>query len=117
VKVAEAKSLVVDLIAADLRATRAPVLFDPRSPDPRDAGKFMLDGKTARAIHHFSGWYVPIELSWFAGSFDPPRMHGEPFHWYVFALPKGRRYRRDHYMVCDCERSLRLAFCDHASSR
>lgn len=100
-KVAEAKALVVDLIAADLLASGAPVAFDPSSPDPRDVGKFMLGGRVARAIHHYDGWYVPIELSWFAGSFEPPRIQREPFHWYVFAIPRRRRYRRDHYFVCD----------------
>lgn len=100
-KVAEAKALVLDLIAADLLASGVPVTFDPSPPDPRDVGKFVLGGKVARAIHHYDGWFVPIELSWFEGSLDPPRVHGEPFHWYVFAIPRRRRYRRDHYMVCD----------------
>lgn len=100
-KVAEAKALVVDLITRDLVASGVPVAFDPSSPDPRDVGKFVLGGKVARAIHHYDGWYVPIELSWFSGSFEPPRVHGEPFYWYVFAIPKRRRYRRDHYVVCD----------------
>lgn len=101
VKVAEAKALVVDLMMDDLAASDASVLFDPASPDPRDPGKFVLGGKVARAIHHYDGWYVPIELSWFSGGFGQPQVHGQPFYWYVFAIPKRSRYARDHYMVCD----------------
>jgi hypothetical protein len=40
-------------------------------------------------------------LSWFSGSFDHPRINAGEFYWYVFALPRRRRYRRDHYFVCD----------------
>lgn len=100
-RVAEAKALVIDLISADLAAATVPVVLDPRSPDPKDPGKFVLDGKGARAIHHHDGWGVPIELSWFEGGFDPPRIHGQPFYWYVFAIPKRSRYRQDHYLICD----------------
>lgn len=100
-QVAEAKELVIELMRRDLLgAAMAPVL-DARSPDPRDPGKFTLDGKPARAIHHFSGWFAPINLGWFGGSYDMPRINGGEFYWYAFAIPRRRRYRRDHYFVCD----------------
>ncbi len=52
-------------------------------------------------FHFFSGWFAPIDLNWFAGGFDPPVINGSPFYWYAFAIPRGRRYRRDHYLLCD----------------
>jgi hypothetical protein len=55
----------------------------------------------ARAIHHFDGWYAPINLRWFVGSYDQPVINSTPFYWYVFALPKRRRYLSDHYFICD----------------
>lgn len=100
-RVGEAKVLVVDLIATDLAGTGAPVVLNPVSPDPKDPGKFLLDGRVARAIHHYDGWYVPIDLGWFEDGFDQPQVHDQPFYWYVFALPSRGRYLRDHYVICD----------------
>lgn len=99
VKVTEARDQVVELIAHDL-ATFSAVSLDPTSPDG-DAGKFTLNSRTARAIHHFSGWYVPINLTWFSGGFDPPVINEHPFHWYVFAIPFRRPWTRAHYFICD----------------
>jgi hypothetical protein len=62
---------------------------------------FSIDGKVARPIHHYSGWNVPIGLGWFSGGFDEPQIHGQPFYWYAFAIPRRARYNRDHYMLCD----------------
>jgi hypothetical protein len=98
-KVVEARDLVVELIARDIGSSMA-VSLDPRSPDG-DEGKFELNGRPARAIHHFDGWYVPIDLAWFHGGFDPPTVRGHPFHWYVFAIPKKGGLTRSHYLVCD----------------
>jgi hypothetical protein len=100
VKVEEAKDLVTDLITRDLAASPLAAALDPASPDG-DVGKFSLQGRTARAIHHFDGWYVPINLDWFDGSFDPPAIHGTPFHWYVFAIPRRNTTERAHYLICD----------------
>jgi hypothetical protein len=99
-KVGEAKELVLSLMLADLTASGSTVLVSPQSPDG-DEGKFLVDGKPARAIHHFDGWFVPINLDWFAGGLDPPVIHGTGFHWYVFAIPKRKRYQADHYFLCD----------------
>lgn len=99
-KVSEAKDMVLSLILADLAGSTSTVLVSQESPDGDD-GKFAIDGKAARAIHHFDGWYVPINLDWFTGSFDPPAIRGTSFHWYVFAVPKRNRYRADHYLICD----------------
>lgn len=100
-KVEEAKSLVLDLMSVDLATSRAPVVLDPVSPDPRDLGKFVLGGRVARVIHHWSGWHPLINLGWFRGGYDEPEVHGSPFYWYVFALPRFNRYQRDHYFICD----------------
>jgi len=99
-KVAEAKQLAIDLIVRDVGGSPLAITLDSASPDG-DAGKFTLHGRTARAIHHFDGWYVPINLSWFNGSFDPPEIHRRPFHWYVFAIPHRRDLTSEHYFVCD----------------
>lgn len=99
-KVAEAKELVLTTIQRDLTLSRLPVIVDHRSPDG-DPGKFVLDGKTARAIHHFDGWYVQINLDWFEGSYDPPEINKGKFYWYVFAIPTFDRYTRSHYLICD----------------
>lgn len=100
VRVAEAKQLAVDLIVRDISGSPVAISFDPTTPDG-DVGKFVLDGRPARAIHHFDGWYVPINLRWFDGSLEPPEIHRRPFHWYVFAIPRRGGMRRDHYFVCD----------------
>jgi hypothetical protein len=99
-RVAEARQMVVDLIRRDLLLSPLPIAFDASSPDG-DEGKFLLGGRVARAIHHFSGWNLPINLAWFSGSFDPPAISGGPFHWYVFALPRRGVGVGDHYFVCD----------------
>ena len=99
-KVIEAKELVLNLMLADRAASDTASLIDPISPDG-DLGKFLIAGRPARAIHHFDGWYVPINIDWFSGSFDLPRIHRTPFYWYAFAIPKRNRYRNDHYFVCD----------------
>ena len=100
-RVEEARDLVVGLISQETIADGALAgLLSPEPPDG-DAGKFVLDGKPARAIHHYDGWYVPINLDWFHGSFDPPTINRALFHWYVFAIPARTTWQRDHYFVCD----------------
>jgi hypothetical protein len=99
-RVREAKELVLSLIVADLRSSSSTVLVTAQSPDG-DEGKFLIDGKLARAIHHFDGWYVPINRDWFAGSLDPPVIHHSAFHWYAFAIPRRNRNLADHYFLCD----------------
>lgn len=99
-RVDEAKELVLDLMRLDLAVSGLIVGLDPTSPDPKDRGKFVLDGKIARATHHFSGWNVPISPSWFQGGYDPPEIHTLPFHWYAFAIPAQGRHG-SHYFVCD----------------
>lgn len=76
-------------------------MIDPKSPDARDPGKFLIDGKPARVIAHFDGWFANINLEWFRGSFDMPRIQSSEFYWYVFAIPRRNRNRFDHYLICD----------------
>ena len=58
-RLAEAKDLVLRLIMAGQSDAAWSLLISPASPDI-DPGKFLIDGKVARAIHRFSGWHVPI---------------------------------------------------------
>ncbi len=98
---AEAKELVLGLmLGGGLAPAEGLSVVDPVSPDG-DQAKFLIAGKVARAIHHFDGWYVPINLGWFVGGYDQPTIHRTPFYWYVFAIPARRRYRAAHYVVCD----------------
>jgi hypothetical protein len=76
------------------------MLVSPHSPDG-DPGKFLIDGKTARAIHRFDGWNFPISLGWFSGGYDQPVIRRTPFYWYAFAIPERGMYRADHYFICD----------------
>jgi hypothetical protein len=98
---AEAKELVLGLmLGGGLAPAEGLSVVDPVSPDG-DQAKFLIAGKVARAIHHFDGWYVPINLGWFVGGYDQPTIHRTPFYWYVFAIPARRRYLAAHYAVCD----------------
>ncbi len=65
---AEARDLVLRLIFAG-QAQTAGLVVDPASPDG-DPGKFLIDGKSARVIHRYNGWNVPISLGWFTGGYD-----------------------------------------------
>ncbi|HCU93847.1 MAG TPA: hypothetical protein DHU96_14430, partial [Actinobacteria bacterium] len=80
VKLAEAKDLVLSLILAARPETARSLRVSPASPDG-DVGKFLIDGKAARAIHRYNGWLVPISLGWFSGSYDLPVIHKTPFYW------------------------------------
>jgi hypothetical protein len=125
-KLTEAKDLVLSLILAVQPESARSLMVDPAPPDD-DPGKFLIDGKIARTIHHFDGWYVPISRGWFTGGYDPPVIHKTAFYWYAFAIPKKGRYRADHYFICDYlqMREWVLAFAaplgnthrDHASWR
>jgi hypothetical protein len=100
VRVVEGKDLVLGLILAGQPDSTLALGVNPASPDG-DPGKFMINGKTARAIHHFSGWHVPISLGWFSGGYDQPVINGTAFYWYAFAIPERGMYRADHYFICD----------------
>lgn len=99
-RVGEAKDLILDLVRLDLATSGASVAVDPTSPDLSDPGKFTIDGRLARVIHHFNGWNLPISPSWFLGGFDPPKIHQTAFYWYAFAIP-ARGGHSPHYFVCD----------------
>ncbi len=97
--VAEAREMVLGLMSAG-KPEMIGLLIDPVPPDG-DPGKFRIDGKIARVIHRFNGWFAPISLGWFSGGYGQPSIRGTPFYWYVFAIPNLGRYRADHYFICD----------------
>ncbi len=53
--VSEAKSIVIEGVYTDIKLAGIPALINPNSPDLSDPGKFIINGKIARVIHHFSG--------------------------------------------------------------
>src|SRR5712691_2676837 len=110
VKLAEGKDMVLSLILAGQPAAARSLMVSPASPDG-DPGKFLIDGKAARAIHRFDGWHVPISLGWFSGGYDQPVIHKTAFYWYAFAIPERGMYLADHYFV------LRGLFGRPATSR
>jgi hypothetical protein len=125
-KLAEAKGMILGLILAGQPEAARSLMVIPASPDG-DPGKFLIDGKVARAIHRFNGWQVPISLGWFGGGYDLPVIHKTAFYWYAFAIPERGMYLADHYFICDYlqMREWVLAFTaplgdthrDHASWR
>lgn len=101
-KLADAKTRILTMMERDLRASGAPVLVDPTSPDPRDeAGKFMLAGMPARVVQRFSGWHVYISLDWFDDLWSFPQIQRGEFYWYVFHIPAYGPFQREHYFICD----------------
>lgn len=100
-KVREAKDQVLELASKNLLAAGVQSLIDPDSPDGNDPGKFRIHGQTSRAIHRFDGWHVPINLSWFEGSIEEPQIHGFPFYWYAFAIPKYGGFDHKRYFICN----------------
>ncbi len=99
--VAEAKHLVLRGIQSDIAATGVPVVVQDSPLGEQDEAKISINGKLARVISFFSGWYVPINLKWFSGSYDQPQIQGGAFYWCVFAIPTLGRLKRPHYLVCD----------------
>jgi len=97
----DAKAIVLAGMERDLRRSSAAVVIDAASPDPRDEGKFRIDGKVARIVPFFSGWPTQINLAWFEGSYGPPEINGSPFHWYVYSISAQGRWRGEHYYICD----------------
>ena len=74
-RLAEGKDMVLGLILSGLPDAAWSVLIGPDSPDG-DPGKFLINGKVARAIHRFSGWRVPVSLGWFSSGYDQPVING-----------------------------------------
>jgi len=100
--VAEAKEMVISLMTSDIERGNLPVVLDPVSPDPKDPGKFMLNGKVVRVIYHRDGWYTKINLSWFKETFDKPVFWSSPFDYYAFAIPPKKSPRDTaQYLIVD----------------
>jgi hypothetical protein len=100
-KLADAKSLALNLIFHDIERENVNIVVEPRSPDPTDPGKFLISGKPARVIAPFNGWFLNVNLSWLKGGYDQPIINEGPFYWYVFAIPNFKRLRQPHYLICD----------------
>lgn len=98
-KVIEAKRQVLELIERDIEETGASIELNPEPPGS-DVGKFVLAGEPARAIQPYNGFHLKINLDWFEGSEEPPRINQEPFYWYVFALAEAPPSPITHYFIC-----------------
>lgn len=101
---ADARALALVLIQRDLDAQEGLHTLDAASPDG-DPGKFMLTGRPARVVFQRDGFYLNVNLGWFEGADDLPRISGGPFFWYVFVLsaPDPR------YFVCSARRMRKWA--------
>jgi len=99
--VKEAKNQIIELIASGLGKDNYLNFVSPDLPNSSDTGKLLLLGKSARVIHRFNGWNVPINLSWFSDSIEQPVIQGEEFYWYAFAIPNYSGFKEKHYFICD----------------
>jgi HNH endonuclease len=100
-RVLEAKTQITRLISAQLEQDQFAKTINLASPDLGDIGKFSLLDQPARAIHRYSGWHIPINLSWFSGSLDLPEIKNGEFYWYAIAIPKYSGFTKPHYFICD----------------
>ena len=96
----EAKKQVLELITRDVRSSGLSINVDPRSPD-NDLGKLSINGKTARVVAPFDGFFVNISLDWFSGFEDLPVIQRGEFYYYVFALTDRNPSRVEYYYICD----------------
>lgn len=99
-KLIDAKNMVLDLIDKDANRKGLTISIDKTSPDS-DAGKFLLEGKTARVIQPFNGFNANISLNWSDGSLEQPKINRGEFYWYVFAIMETRGKKISHYFICD----------------
>jgi len=99
--VSEAKTQIIEMVRAELGKDEFSETLNPDSPDTRDPGKFSFLGQPARVIHRFNGWNTPINLNWFSGKLDLPKIKGGEFYWYAFAIPKYSGFSNKHYFICD----------------
>lgn len=98
-KVVEAKNQVLPLIFSDAKFFGLETYLDPQTPDG-DQGKIMIAGEPARIIHPRDGFYAKVNLDWFEGSTEMPKVRNGKFFWYVFALAEGRKGITS-YFICD----------------
>ena len=66
---ADAKAGVLQLIKHDIEKRNLDIKLDYNSSD-REEGKFLLEGRPARAIQPFNSFHVNINLDWFNGSME-----------------------------------------------
>ena len=100
-RAAEAKELVLRLMLGGLAPASGPAVVDPASPDG-DPAKFLIDGKTAPGDPPLRRLVRADQQGLVRRRLRPAGHPQMPFYWCVFAIPARRRYRADHYFVCDC---------------
>lgn len=99
----EAKKQTLNLINKNIEEHNINVSIDSDSPD-RDVGKFVLEGKPARVIAPFDGFFANISLDWFQGADALPKIQRSEFYWYVFALGSAGGNNISDYFICNYKR-------------
>ena len=100
----EAKRQSLQLIRNDLERLRIRADVLNESSPGRDPGKFFIDNRVVRVIAPFDGFFVNINLNWFTGSTDMPRIQGEPFEFYLFAISDSENDQVAFYYICHYRR-------------
>lgn len=72
-RVIDAKEQVLPLLFSDAKFFGLESYLDPQSPDG-DQGKIIIAGEPARIIHPRDGFYAKINLDWFDGSDELPKV-------------------------------------------
>ena len=99
-KVADARNQVLEQIEAENASSGLGLSIGAESPDG-DPGKFVIEGKPARVIHPWNGFFAKINLSWLEGSTNLPEINRGEFYWYVFALEGETTGQVSYYYICD----------------
>jgi hypothetical protein len=89
---------VLQMIERDLATAESEIQFNRQSPDG-DPGKFSVLGATARAIHQFNGYHLPIRQEWFNGDSPKPKINNGEFDYYALAIEPRRIDPQPHYLL------------------
>lgn len=96
-KLAEAKTQLLNLARSDLDPSERPLLNS--EPPGADEGKFTLAGQVVRVVMPFSGFFPNVSPKWFEGKPAKPQINGEEFDVYAFFLRR-KKTQEASYFFC-----------------
>ena len=96
--VSSATSGVLQMIASELTEAESTVQFNTQSPDG-DPAKFSVLGGTARVIHRFQGYHLPVRSEWFDGQSPKPVINNGEFDYYAIAIEPRSDDPSSHYLL------------------